>query len=191
MPNYLDAKRQIESFANLPPGWRFGEGRPSSKIGIRIMTALLIQAKMLGFSVFEAFPGTEGEIQLAIYDHLNFYAITRELDGEFTISFEREREEVFSQEHARYHDVIARLEEFAFELCNTPESSTPGRSPKSTAGLATLPLRTHLTAQGSLALKSNARLQEADQSAGTSPFTMGNLLRAIRSSTGSSQTALC
>jgi hypothetical protein len=192
MPNYSETKRYIKSFAKLSEGWHFGEGKAPSDTDIRIMSGLLLKARLLGFVVFEAFPGVDGEIQLAIYDGDNFYSITIEPNAEskFTVSYEKEQTEVFFQEHATFYDVVARLEEFSFQPWNTPESFTHAISRSLTASPATLPSRTHPMAQESPALESTARLPKADQSVATSHASMEDLLAAIQSSIGSCRIAL-
>lgn len=190
MPNYSETERYIKSFAKLSEGWHFGEGKPPSNTDIRIMSALLLRARLLGFTVFEAFPGVDGEIQLAIYDGDNFYSITIEPNAEFTVLYEREQTEVFFQEHATFYDVLARLEEFSFQPWNTPESFTQVIFRSLTVSPATSPSRTHPMAQESPASKSNVHLPKADQSAATSPVSMESVLVAIQSSIGSYQTIL-
>lgn len=191
MPNYSETRKYIRSFSNLTDGWHYGEGKPPSPVDIEIMTSLLLQARLLGFSKFEAFPGADGEVQLAIYDGANFYAITIERGGGFTVLYERNREQVFFQEQASFHEIVARLEEFSFQLCNTQESFTLLKSPPKMADQVILLSRSHPIAQESPALISNVQFPKAGQSASTSPFTMESLLAAIQSSIGSSRTALC
>lgn len=190
MPNYSETARYIRSFTRLPKGWNYGCGKSPSEVDVNIMSQVLLDAGLLGFHTFEAFPGTDGEIQLAIYDGINFYAITIELDGSFTVLYEKNREEVFFQEQLSYHDVIARLEEFSFQLWNTPELSTLPKSQPLMADPVILPSRSHPMAQESPALRFNVQFPKAGQSASTSPFTTESLLAAIQSSFGSSQIAL-
>lgn len=190
MPNYSETVRYIRSFAKLPEGWNYGYGKPPSEVDINIMTQLALDAGLLGFHAFEAFPGTDGEIQLAIHDGINFYAITIETDGNFAVLHEKNHEEVFFQEHLNYHDVVARLEEFSFQLWNTPELSTQSKSQPLTEDLAISPSRSHPMAQESPALRPNVQLPKAGQFASTSPFTMESLLEAIQSSFGSSRIVL-
>lgn len=190
MPNRKETDEYILSLARLPAGWHFGGGSPPTKLNAGIMRNILNYASALGFETFEAFPGVDGEIQLAIHDGKRFYAVTIEADNKFTILYELNGEQVLFEEQATYYDVLSRLEEFSFQLCNTSELSILFKSPRSTASRAISPLKSHPMALGSHALPSNAPLPKADQSATTSPVSMESLLAAIRSSFGSSPTLL-
>ncbi len=191
MPSYKETRQYIKSLTKMGDGWCYGEGKAPSEMDARIMDALLLQARLLGFEVFEAFPGVDGEIQLAIHDEENFYAITIEPDALFTVSHRRDNVRVSFQEGFSFHDVIAALEEFAFHLCNTFELSTRSKSLNLTVSLAISPLRSPVVIKVFPVSYSSALSFAMGQSADTSPPTMANVLRAIRSSIGSFQTVPC
>lgn len=184
MPDYRETDKYISSFSELPDGWHFGSGTSPTMTNLNIMRDVLRSASDLGFQTFEAFPGVDGEVQLAIYDGVHFYAITLEADNLFTVLCELNGQQELFEERVTYYDVLSRLEEFAFKLCNTSESYIQAKSPRSTEGPAISPLRTHPMALEYPASRSIAPLPKADQSASTSQFITGRLLAAIRSSSG-------
>ena len=188
MPNYKETKQYIESFATLPEGWHYGSGGSASKTDIAIMTGLLLKAAQLGFRVFEAFPGAEGEIQLAIYDRNNFHSITIEPSAKFTVTSEKNREQVFYKENLTYYDVIDKLENFRFQLWNTSESYTLDKSQHLTVDQPILPSKIPLTGLVSHASRLNAQLRKVQQFADISRSTTQNLSWVIRSYIGRCQT---
>jgi hypothetical protein len=59
---------KIDSFASLPVGWDYGQGVPASVNTVSLARALYYELTQLGFTRTEAFPGTDGGIQLTAYE---------------------------------------------------------------------------------------------------------------------------
>jgi hypothetical protein len=59
---------KIESFASLPVGWDYGQGVPASVNTVSLARDLYYELTQLGFTHTEAFPGTDGGIQLTVYE---------------------------------------------------------------------------------------------------------------------------
>jgi hypothetical protein len=59
---------KIGSFASLPVGWDYGQGVPASVTTVSLARDLYYELTQLGFTRTEAFPGTDGAIQLTAYE---------------------------------------------------------------------------------------------------------------------------
>jgi hypothetical protein len=59
---------KIGSFASLPVGWDYGNGVPASVSTVSLARDLYYELTQLGFTRTEAFPGTDGAIQLTAYE---------------------------------------------------------------------------------------------------------------------------
>jgi hypothetical protein len=59
---------KIVSFAGLPVGWDYGQGVPASANTVSLARNLYYELTQLGFTRTEAFPGTDGGIQLTAYE---------------------------------------------------------------------------------------------------------------------------
>lgn len=169
MPAYLETWEALGALTHLPPGWHYGAGVAPSPFAASVMRTLLMQADMLGFNVFEAFPGAEGEIQLAIHDGERFLAATFEPNITFTILHEENGEQVAFQEGLTFQEVAAYLQDFASQIWNTSELFTYSIFLPLTASPAISPSSTPRTAQASLVSKWAALLLKAGHSASTFP----------------------
>ncbi len=142
MPTYIQTKRYIESLADLPIGWHYGQGVAPSGDFIQHASLLLDHADSLGFDRFNAFPGIDGELQLTIYDGANFYALTIEPDSGITVLHRQNREEIFYQENLNFMSTLIKLEDFAFEICHTLDTFTQSTLTPKAVVSATLPSKT-------------------------------------------------
>jgi hypothetical protein len=59
---------KIDSFASLPVGWDYGDGVPASANTVSLARDIFYELTQLGFTRTEAFPGTDGGIQVAAYE---------------------------------------------------------------------------------------------------------------------------
>lgn len=66
LPSQTLAK--IDSFASLPVGWDYGEGVPASVNTVSLARDIFYELTQLGFTRTEAFPGTDGGIQVTAYE---------------------------------------------------------------------------------------------------------------------------
>lgn len=191
MPNYNETKKLVDSFKELQEGWHYGEGVRISSELISNAHLLLCESDKLGFNRFNAFPGSDGAIQITIYDGPNYYAFTFEPDGSVSVLHEQSRKEVFTQENLSLEEALLNLEEFAFELCDTSELFTPSTLTVKASASMILPLETqvrHLLGSQQMEfqfLKWNALSKEAGQFATTSEHSIHLRLAETLLSTGS------
>lgn len=122
MPSYAYTLRKIRNFESLPEGWHYGEGVPASQEYINTAEAILDTARRLGFSLFDAFPGVDGQIQLTIYDQEKYIEITLESDETITLIYEIDRCEILCRESLSVFDMATLLEEIALGLWDSSES---------------------------------------------------------------------
>ena len=66
LPSQTLAK--IDSFASLPVGWDYGDGVPASVNTVSLARNIFYELTQLGFTRTEAFPGTDGGIQVTAYE---------------------------------------------------------------------------------------------------------------------------
>ena len=88
---------KIKGFKNLEKGWHYGRGIKFSDKVINQSLELLEAINLAGYSRTDAFPGLDGEIELAIYNNDVYCVITLESDEnwKFNIIFENDDEELF------------------------------------------------------------------------------------------------
>lgn len=77
--NNTDEK--ILDFADVTPGWHFGEGATISAAAIRDATKLHEAFLLNGFYETDAFPGLAGEIRVTAYHENQYFEFTREMNG--------------------------------------------------------------------------------------------------------------
>jgi hypothetical protein len=66
---------KIDSFASLPVGWDYGDGVPASVNTVSLARGIFYELTQLGFTRTEAFPGTDGGIQVTAYEGDSQYII--------------------------------------------------------------------------------------------------------------------
>lgn len=125
----IEATRsKMLSFAELPAGWHYGDGRPVSQETLDAALAILQQATNLGFSATDAFPGIEGEVRVTIYDQAYYYEFTVELNSSVTIVFEHNGEEILALEGLSLEETLRKLEEAGTGIWDCSELFTPAIS---------------------------------------------------------------
>lgn len=91
-PARVDVADRIRSFANLPRGWRYGEGGPISR---RVINDALAWNRFLvshGANDVEAAPSARGAISLAVTVNGRFTEVITEPQGRVTIYQDRRPE---------------------------------------------------------------------------------------------------
>ena len=90
-----DIEAKIKSFAHLQHGWDYGQGDP---IAQPIISAALILSKLLkflGFSNFDASPGTDGEISIAGSAGEHYLEIIINSDHTLSVAHDLDRRQQF------------------------------------------------------------------------------------------------
>ena len=78
---------KLQELADLPDGWRFGEGIPPQPTVIH--TALEIHQRLAGFRLkADAFPSVDGSLSLVFYAHERCVEIYISQDGKLDLSVE-------------------------------------------------------------------------------------------------------
>jgi hypothetical protein len=112
------ATQKIRSFASLPIGWHFGEGRaPNLSM---IASAIAWNRVMLGLGLpkTEAFPGIVGEIMVTGYSGGHYLEVLLEPSG-VSITHEENGVEIWSREQMTSNQAFVELRRIVGEICNT------------------------------------------------------------------------
>jgi len=120
----------IRSFAVLPEGWNFGEGRPSNGELIEKAIKIYRFGKSLGF-IGNAFPMSEGEIEISFsyQDHFIDVYLTNQGAIEYTyeLGIGENYQEVDYIENITLEELQGKLTSFEETvICGSSESSTAG-----------------------------------------------------------------
>jgi hypothetical protein len=107
---------KILSFARLPFGWHYGEGRPIDKKVIQRALAILWRLYRLADS--DAFPGSDGEIMVTGYEGDHYIEAIVENDGSVSLTYEFKDSEIFAQERMSAEEADAKLMEIAGQIWN-------------------------------------------------------------------------
>lgn len=109
MPTVQSTIRKVREFANLSEGWHFGEGVPPSRENLSTAHGLLVNAEELGFDEADAFPGIDGEIQIAIYRGDDDLEFTIETHGTITFVHDENGKELRYERGLSLDDAIQTL----------------------------------------------------------------------------------
>jgi len=122
MPNVVQTIQLLEEFSKLPKGWNFGTGEPSALLPLRQSKAVLAFAYSLGLDDIDAFPGTDGEIQLNIYKNEANIELMFEINGTIGITFEERDNYIRLAREASLSEVFKYMKEFQYNKCRTSVS---------------------------------------------------------------------
>ena len=123
MPNIAETIELLDEFNKLPKGWNFGAGRPSAPLAAMQARTALYFAYQLGLEEVEAFPGTDGQVQLNFYKGEADLELMFEINGSIAITLEREGEYVYLSKNGSLNDVLKHLKEFHLNTCRIYVSS--------------------------------------------------------------------
>jgi|WetSurMetagenome_2_1015567.scaffolds.fasta_scaffold118454_2 hypothetical protein len=116
------SEQKILSFINLPQGWHFGEGVPSSHEAAKYALSILYLAQTCSFQT-DAIPGLNGEIQVICYNEDDRLEFTIEPDNTITFIHERDGQEISYYEGMNLRDTLIKLNEYRGRVCDLSESS--------------------------------------------------------------------
>jgi hypothetical protein len=135
---------KINSFASLPDGWDYGDGVPASVNTVSRARDMYYELTQLGFTRTEAFPGTDGGIQVTAYEGKSQHIIiivkpSGETSLTHKINGQRIRPSIVS---TNLNLIKNGLREIALEKWNISVSSTPSSLTISGGVTPRLPLQT-------------------------------------------------
>jgi hypothetical protein len=123
MPSFVETIRMVSSFANLPVGWNFGAGKPSSLMALYQSMAMLSHAFNAGLKEVEAFPGTDGEVQLNFYKDDTVLEMIFEINGTVSVTVDDGIKSVRLGKNVSQGGALRFLKEFEFNKCHSYVSS--------------------------------------------------------------------
>jgi hypothetical protein len=109
MPTIQETIQKVREFEALPLGWHFGDGVPPSREGLKSAQILLTRAEGLDFRDADAFPGADGEIQIAIYRADDDYEFTIERNGTITFAHDKNGKEIAYQPGLLLEEAVETL----------------------------------------------------------------------------------
>lgn len=116
--------QKIRGFADLEPGWNFGEGLPLDNSVLEDAISLNAFAVDQGFVDTDAFPGPNGEVLLAIYHRRHYLEFIIEPDRSITFSREESGTELLYQEDLTLEEAKTLISEFSEEVWTSSAYST-------------------------------------------------------------------
>ena len=120
MPSITETIDLLLSFSELPEGWNFGAGTASAPLAFSTGLFLLSTAiDLKGIDDIEAFPGTDGEIQLNFYKDAAMLEMIFEIDGTIVVTFEEGENSVQLAKATSTSKAIKFLEEFEYNKCRS------------------------------------------------------------------------
>lgn len=124
MPSINETIDLLLSFGNLPEGWNFGVGTSTAPLPFANSALLLSVAIGLGINEIEAFPGTDGEIQLSFYKDTATLEMIFEIDGTIGVTFEEGEKSIRLAKAISNSKAVKFLEEFEYNKCRSYVSLT-------------------------------------------------------------------
>ena len=92
-------------------GWHYGGGVPPQEKIRNIALTLNREARIVGFTQTDAFPGIDGEIQFTVYEGDDYLEFTINVDGRITFVWEKGDEEVEYVERLSLRTALQKLGE--------------------------------------------------------------------------------
>ena len=118
------SENKILSFGSLPEGWNYGNGIPPQKRIIDMAINLNTFALLLGFQT-DAFPGTDGEIQISCYNKDDCLEFIIENSEKISFVFEENDNQKKYNENISFNEVLGELIKYSKEnICNTLDYSS-------------------------------------------------------------------
>ncbi|MEZ4866284.1 MAG: hypothetical protein R3C14_33515 [Caldilineaceae bacterium] len=105
---------KIQSFAQLQPGWGFGEGIAFAQSTLNKAIQLAKTAHTLGFHETDAFPGLNGEIMVTVYQGKEYWEFTLQPTETIIFVYERDDETVTYEEGLPFEFAVSLLTNLAF-----------------------------------------------------------------------------
>src|SRR5258706_1989414 len=109
MPTVQNTMQKVREFADLSEAWHFGEGVSPSRENLIKAQSLLAKVEELEFDKADAFPGIDGEIQVAIYRSDDDYEFTIERNGTITFTHDENGKELRYEQGLSLDDAIETL----------------------------------------------------------------------------------
>ena len=105
-------EKKIRGFSRLRKGWNYGEGLSPSQKTVDEALRVANDASLWGFDV-DAFPGSDGEILIAVYHGDECLEFLVESDGSVIYVYEKAGKEVSSREDISLGTALQELDKFA------------------------------------------------------------------------------
>jgi len=141
----ISTRDKIWSFTELPVGWHYGKGVPTSKTAARAANAFNNYAFQLGFAATNAFPGARGNIMLTAYQGEHIVELTISAEGQTANLLHKKNDEEVSYIENVTLAVAAKAFKTASALCCLSERSTKNITIISNEDLAAWPSRNLMT----------------------------------------------
>lgn len=109
----------IHSFSQLPEGWNFGAGKPSAPLLLLQSKLILLLAYTYGLDEAEAFPGTDGEIQVNLYKDDATLELIFETNGNISVTLDENDTSIRLAKDIAPNKAIKFLKEFEFDKCRS------------------------------------------------------------------------
>ena len=124
MRSLLKAVELVISFADLPEGWNFGRGNPSAPLSLQQSIELLSRSPSGTLEDIEAFPGTDGEVQINFYEDEATLEMIFELDGTISVTLDEAEQSIRLGSSVSQDRALKFLKEFKFDKCRSFVFST-------------------------------------------------------------------
>lgn len=128
MPTISQTTGKILGFADLPDGWRYGQGRVIDPSVIKQALRLNAEAEYLGFTKTNAFASEQGGVQFVVYEDERKGDIEYEFNispnglVDFALIVASEDKEF--REGMNFDLALSKLEECSLDLCDLSASYT-------------------------------------------------------------------
>lgn len=167
---------KVIGFARLPDGWNYGLGKAPSEEHILRAVKIISALQPAVLSGLDAFPGTDGELMIAVYAGSSCIEILLEVDGRINLVTERDGMIADEQNGVIQKSIPAYVGRFVDAKWGSSDYSIQNILTKDAAGSRALRSRTPRVAASRLYVR-NASLKQVSRSAVTSVGTIRNVSR--------------
>jgi hypothetical protein len=154
-----DTAAKIARFMELPRGWHYGRGVPSSRDTALNALRIVFGASLMGFTETDAFAGADGEIQVTIYHGDVYLEFT--VDPDEGIRFVREdgEAETARTPNLSLAEALTILKDSWTDVCHSSGLSTAATTTREREDFLTSLSRIPKTVQASLSLSRIAQYE--------------------------------
>ena len=135
MPTTSQTILKVKNFANLPDGWRFGEGVVIQDSKIALAVRLLHYANEKGLERSNAFALADGGLLVSFYIDKYTLDLTLEADGSLTIAEDFDDDQLRYFENLEVADAYDEICKFSEHIETVSELSTPTTTTVNLEGL--------------------------------------------------------
>ena len=143
-PDATKADVDLQAFASLPVGWKYGEGGPIKAEILKSAKGFVSVLKCQGFRKISAYAGADGSVMVAASHDGYAIEIVVEIDGTFSFSHDLNDDTKVAIEHEKWHVVREALRDCVRAIWGLSDGYTAKTTTATPANLTRTSTKTYM-----------------------------------------------